>query len=302
VNSGALAVALGSAVPPGGTALLRLGLVLLLSLVPAVSAVEAGEDGSRLVTETWARYRGVKTEREEIELLIVSEPQAQLFSRAEAEGLLAASGSGVTHKRAVRHALYAADWSDKVHILFSLPAEDAGLGFLAWRQADAAQDSMWIFMPGYRSVRRVPLSSDQKLAGTDLNYEDVRELAGERTTYFSYQTLGSDTIDGRTAEVITATPKPESGSVYARRKLWIDEEWQFPLQVEYYDGDNHLWKVLHNSDIVEVAAGVRRAGLTEIRDLSRHESTLLLITKRELGIPIAAQVFTQDYLQHPGSD
>jgi hypothetical protein len=61
-------------------------------------------------------------------------------------------------------------------------------------------------------------------------------------------------------------------------------------------------KVLHNTEIREIAPGVRRADLIEMRDVQRDEVTLLLITKRNVGVDIPAQVFTQDYLQQPGDD
>jgi len=267
-----------------------------------VSAARAEPDGLALITDTWARYRSVKTEREESEILIVSAPTAASFSRADAEAMAGAARAGVIHKRAVRHVLYAPDHADKIHLLFSLPADDAGLGLLVWRQTDNAQDDMWLFMPGYRAVRRVPVSSKQRLAGTDLLYEDVRELTGERTDRFTYQTVGTEAVDGRAADVISATPKADTVTAYSRRRVWIDKEWLFPLKVEFYDAGGKLWKVLHNTEIREVAPGARRADLAEMRDLQLNECTLLLVTKRSVGMDIPPQVFTEDYLVHPGND
>jgi hypothetical protein len=268
----------------------------------AGAVASAEQDAAALITDTWARYRSVKTEREESEILIVSAPQAAGYSRAETEAMAREARSGVIHKRAVRHVLYAADRQDKIHLLFSLPPEDAGLGFLVWRQADSAQDDMWLFMPGYRAVRRIPVSSKQRLAGTDLLYEDVRELAGERTDRFTYKTVGTESIDGRAADVISATPKADTVSAYGSRKVWIDKEWLFPLKVEFYDAGGKLWKVLGNTEIHEVAPGVRRADVAEMRDVQLNESTLFLVTKRNVGTEIPAQVFTEDYLVHPGAD
>jgi hypothetical protein len=262
----------------------------------------AEQDGLALISETWARYRSVKTEREESEILIVSAPQAAAFSRAETEAMAREGRTGVVHKRAVRHVLYAPDHHDKIHLLFSLPPDDAGLGVLVWRQTDKAQDDMWLFMPGYRAVRRIPASSNQRLAGTDLLYEDVRELAGERTDRFTYKTVATESIDGRATEVISATPKPDTATAYGSRKSWIDKEWLFPLKIEFYDPSGKLWKVMRNADIHEVAPGVRRADLAEMRDVQQNECTLLLVTKRNVGIDIPPQVFTEDYLVHPGAD
>jgi hypothetical protein len=268
----------------------------------AIPVARAEQDGLAVIAETWTRYRSVKTEREESEILIVSTPPAAGFSRAESEAMAREARPGVIHKRAVRHVLYAADGHDKIHMLFSLPPDDAGLGLLVWRQTDNAQDDMWLFMPGYRAVRRVPVSSRQRLAGTDLLYEDVRELAGERTDRFTYKIVAAESIDGRAADVVSATPKADTESAYSSRKVWIDKEWRFPLKVEFYDAGGSVWKVLRNTEIREVAPGVRRADLAEMRDLQLNECTLLLVTKRSVGQEIPAQVFTEDYLLHPGAD
>jgi hypothetical protein len=285
--------------------MLRIRHLLLTSVAIwscASSIALAESDGLALITDTWARYRSVKTEREESEILIVSTPQAAGFSRAETDAMVRETRAGVTHKRAVRHVLYAPDHHDKIHLLFSLPADDAGLGFLVWRQSDNTPDDMWLFMPGYRAVRRVPVSSKQRLAGTDLLYEDVRELAGERTDRFAYKTVGAEPVDGRAADVVVATPKADTESAYSSRKVWIDKEWLFPLKVEFYDAAGKLWKVLRNTEINEVAPGVRRADLAEMRDVQLNECTLLLVTKRSVGSEIPSQVFTEDYLVHPGAD
>jgi outer membrane lipoprotein-sorting protein len=268
----------------------------------ASSLARADEDGLAVITDTWARYRSVKTEREESEILIVTAPPAAAFLRPEAEAMTREARPGVIHKRAVRHVLYAADHHDKIHLLFSLPPDDAGLGLLVWRQTDNTQDDMWLFMPGYRAVRRIPVSSKQRLAGTDLLYEDVRELAGERTDRFTYKTVGAELVDGRIGVVVSATPKADTVSAYSSRKIWVDKEWLFPLKVEFYDASGSLWKVLRNSEIREVSPGVRRADLAEMRDLQEKECTLLLVTKRSVGAEIPPQVFTEDYLVHPGAD
>ena len=274
----------------------------LLAIAVALAAPAAAADGTTLVADMWSRYRAVKSEREESDLLVIKSPPKAFFSRADAEGLLREMPSGVVHKRAVRHVLYGDGKHDQLHILFSLPAEDAGLGVLVSRRPDAAQDEMWLYMPGYHRVRRLPASSDQKLAGTDLLYEDVRELAGERTDDFAYSTPTAAQLDGRAADVVVATPKSGTASSYSQRKIWIDKEWLLPTQVEFYDQHGQLWKVLRNSDIHEVASDVRRADFTEMRDLQRNGTTVLLVTKRAVGVAIPAQVFTEDYLVHPGAD
>jgi negative regulator of sigma E activity len=127
-------------------------------------------------------------------------------------------------------------------------------------------------------------------------------MAGERTERFDYETVGTESIDGRATTVVSAPPKADTVTAYGRRKMWIDQEWLLPLKVEFYDPAGKLWKVLRNTETREVAPGVRRADLAEMRDVQADECTLLWVTKRSVGSEIPSQVFTEDYLVHPGAD
>jgi len=292
--------------------ILWLGLVIVgvWSLIPpaqssiflGVRLARAASDPGALVSKVWESYRSVRSEREESDIFVLSTPHAAPYSIVEAERMTHERSTSVVHKRAVRHVAYAADGRDQLHLLFSLPAEDAGLGVLVQRQTGLTPDDMWMFMPGYRAVRRIPVSSTQRLAGTHLLYEDLRELTGERRERYDYASAGTEALGGHPCEVIVATPKPEVASAYSKRRLWIAPELNFPLQIEYYDTKGALWKVLRNLEVKEIAPGVRRAGLVEMRDLLANEATITVVPKRSVAIEIPPAVFTQDYLMNPGGD
>jgi len=278
----------------------RVAAVVVAMLAGARTATAA--DGKTLIDELWARYRTVRSERQESEILVVKTSQAAPYSRADVEALVRDAPAGVVRKRAVHHVRYADDGRDTLHVLFSLPPEDAGLGLLVARDPRGTQDDMWVYMPGYHRVRRIPASSDQKFAGTDLNYEDVRAFIGEHTEAFDYTAPVAEPIDGRTADMMVATPKDETATNYGRRTIWIDREWRLPVRVDFTDRHGAPWKTLRNAAVVAVAPGVHRADLVEMRDLRRGSATLVLVTKRAVGIDIPPQVFTEDYLIHPGND
>jgi hypothetical protein len=276
-------------------------LFAALVVLTLAHPVAAG-DGQTLIDEVWTRYRTVRTERQEREFLVMKSPPPAPFSRADAERLVREAPGSVARKRAVHHVRYANDGEDELHILFSLPAEDAGLGLLVKRRPAGKQDDMWLYMPGYHRVRRMPASSDQKFAGTDFIYEDVRSSLGEHTEAFDYTPPVVEQLDGRSTKVVVATPKVGASNPYGQRKIWIDAEWSFPVRVELADTRGRPWKSLRNAEIREVAPGVRRADLIEMRDLQRDSATLVLVTSRAVDVPIPPQVFTEDYLVHPGSD
>jgi hypothetical protein len=271
-------------------------------IVTMSTRAAAAADGKTLIDDLWARYRTVRSERQESEILVIKAPPTAPYLRADAERLLRDAPAGVARKRAVHHVRYADDGHDELHVLFSLPAEDAGLGLLVARDPAGMQDDLWLYMPGYHRVRRIPASSDQKFAGTDLIYEDVRAFLGEHTDAFTYSEPATEPLDGRPADLVMATPKDGTATAYRRRKIWIDREWRLPVRVEFFDAQARLWKTLRNGAITEVAPGVHRADLTEMRDVQRNSATLVLVTKRTVGADIPAQVFTQDYLLHPGAD
>src|SRR5690242_18817390 len=101
-------------------------VIAAIALIAARPADAA--DGKTLIDDVWTRYRTVRTERQDSEILVIAKPQAARYTRADVEGLLLDPPSGVVHKRAVHHVRYADDGRDQLHVLFSLPAEDAGLG------------------------------------------------------------------------------------------------------------------------------------------------------------------------------
>jgi hypothetical protein len=276
----------------------------LLAVVMMLASARAGfaADGKALVDDVWSRYRSVKSERQESEILARKTPQAAPYSRSDVETLVRDTPAGVTRSRAVHHLRYADDQGDRLHILYLPPSEDAGLGLLVARAPDGAQDGMWLYMPGYHRVRRIPASSDQKFAGTDFIYEDVRSFLGEHTDAFTYSAPEPAAVDGRATDLVVATPKADTSTSYSRRRVWIDREWHFPVRVEFDDRKERLWKVLRHGEVREVAPGVRRADLLEMRDVQRDSVTIVLVTKRAVGVDIPAHVFTEDYLVHPGSD
>jgi len=274
------------------------GATMLSALVGAVAWGAASDERApaQTIAETWTRYRSVGTEREDLDILVIAAPPKPAFTKEDADRLLRDGAQGVTHKRAVRHVLYAVDGHDKVHLSFSLPRRDAGTAFLVWREPGTGKDDQWLYLPALRSVRRVPISSAQTFVGTDLIYEDVRELTGERTERFVYTKLPDEELDGRRCKVLEAKPQAGSSSAYASRKIWIDAEWLFQVKVEYFDQTGALWKTFRNTDLYEAAPGVRRARLSEMRNVQINETTLMVTSKRDLRVEIPPEMFTEDYL------
>ncbi len=268
-------------------------------LVWLAAAAAGAEDpvARELMEKVVGNYRSVQHERERLSLVVLPNPDEAAYELANAKQIASSPPRGAVVKRGLRYLLYADDQKDKIQIRFSAPPEDAGTGFLVWREPGKGQDKQWIYLPAMKRVRRVPVSSTQTFVGTNLIYEDVRELAGERTERYVYQSAGDEEVDGRPCAVVVATPAEGADSAYSSRKQWVDRERLLPVRIEYYDKRGKLWKVLRNSSLELVLDGVYRPGLMVMRDLQVDEATLLWFDQREVGKAAPREVFSKDYLE-----
>lgn len=256
------------------------------------------DDGANdLMREVSTRLRNLETERTVMDVLVIAAPEKDRFAPADVPALMRNRPRGVVYKRATRSIRYARDGTDKLHVVFSEPREDRGTAVLVWRKPGGDADDQWLFMPALKRVRRIPVSSTQTFAGTDFSYEDVRQQTSEPTERFQYAFEGQEEIDGRPCTLVRATPKPSTVTAYGSRLLAITKDSLFPYRTSHFDPQGVLWKVQYNVEPHEVASGVWRPALTEMRDVKLKETTLLSFVTREVNQEIPAEVFTQDYLE-----
>ena len=276
---------------------------VVIARVVALALVGSGtlalaEEPRALVDDMWARYRKVQTEKEDSVILVITKPQADRFDVTTAKALAENRDRSVTRKRAIRRTRYAADRTDQVLVVFLEPADDRGTSYLVQRKPTEPQDSQWMFMPALKRVRQVVAEYKSSFVGTHLTYEDVRSLSGESTDRYEYAVEGEASCDDRVCLKVRVTPKPDTQSAYVSRRLWIDREWRFPVRTEFLDAAGAPIKVLYNTSVREVRPGVRRAELTEVRDLTLGEATLVLVTDRALDPTFSDETFSVNFLEH----
>ncbi|MFU8857306.1 MAG: outer membrane lipoprotein-sorting protein [Deferrisomatales bacterium] len=250
------------------------------SLSVAVFVMAVGISGAEplapdaVVARTWELYRQAVDEEEHIEIEIVH-------------------GGGRTEKKALlRWTRYDPSGEDRVSIRFLQPALDAGLGLLVWRHPEGTDDQ-WLKLPSVERVRRVAAGDQGKyFAGTDLTYEDTRQLTGERTGDFRYQLLREE----GSARVIEATPREGVSSSYGRRRLWVDERFAV-TRIEYDGKDGRLVKMQTHDEVEVTASGLWRPQRVEVRNLLFDRMTVLRVTARKLNSGIAPDVFTAKALE-----
>lgn len=251
-------------------------LILLAGLLVAITPFHAtAEDtAEQVVAKSWKLYRQARDEKEIVDLVV-----AYKDGRNEEKSL-------------IRWLRYDDKGEDKITIKFSKPAMDDGLGLLTWRHADK-DDDQWLKLPSMEKVRRISTADQDKyFAGTDLTYEDTRQLMGERTRDFTYRIIKHDNQGWQ----IEAIPKQGISSGYVKRVMRFSDKYTCST-IEYYGKDGKVLKTQQNSSITSSGNGQWRPGKIEIANNLPQRSTVMTIRDRKINPGLSADIFSVKYLE-----
>lgn len=250
---------------------------LFIWLAVSVTNCHGAElDAAQLVSKAWAQFRqGVALEQEQIKLRIERAQQAPesksltRWSRFHAQG-------------------------DRVAIKFNEPSNDRGMGLLIQREAStAAPSSMWLRMPSWPQARRIASDRENRyFGGTDLTFEDNRQLMGEALEEFDYRQIKTEAA----GVWIEATPKAtNANSGYGKRSMLISPQ-SAVLQINYFDRDGKPLKTQRHEGIAVEPNGRWRANVIDVVNHQEGSRTRLEITQRQFGANIAERIFSPNFL------
>ena len=96
----------------------------------------------------------------------------------------------------------------------------------------------WMYLPAVRRVRKIiPVSAFERFLNTDFTYYDLGFI-GLHDRGFTY--LGEETLAGTSTYKVQEMPR--NPFYYSRVVTWIATDTFLPLQRDYYDPANVLWK------------------------------------------------------------
>lgn len=185
----------------------------------------------------------------------------------------------------------------KVLWLFQSPLELQGTGFLAWENEDEP-DSLWVYFPGQRRVRRVPPSiRRENFQGSMFTYEDLVAI-------FFLDYAGEHHLEGTEAcgdsECFVVESQLEKGAfAYARLRAWVDHETFLPMRVEFFSEDGELlkvMKVLKTEKIENVPSIVE----VEMASPSHGYVTHVELENIDYNEDLRENMFTIEYLSQRG--
>ena len=154
--------------------------------------------------------------------------------------------------RTLRGRLYATRDGElaRVMLLVQAPSDLAGAAYLV-REAKSG-DEIYLYLPATRKVRRITgPSQDGKLWGTDLSFNDVKQLQNAYSAATPKLEAPAN-IEGRLVHVLSMTPRPGDTARYNLVRAWIDQKTCVAIKVEFSD-----------------TAGVRKRVLASPKDLKQ---------------------------------
>jgi hypothetical protein len=250
-----------------------------IALVISAQTLASDSDAAGLIADSWTRFRhGLGNEQEHIKVRVERTNQAAevkeltRWTRFDPKG-------------------------DRVMIKFTQPAADRGLALLIARESggSSSASNMWLRMPSWEQARRIASDRESRyFGGTDLTFEDNRQLMGEAVSDFSYRMLKADS----TGWLIEALPKAAANSGYGKRVVQLSSQ-KAVVQIQYFDSSNSLVKTQQHDGVVVEPSGRWRANVIAVTNHKEGSRSRFEITARQLGVSVPERVFTQNFLAEP---
>ena len=183
----------------------------------------------------------------------------------------------------------------KVLWIFESPLDLQGTGFLAW-QNGTEPDSLWVYFPGQRRVRRVPPSiRRENFQGSMFTYEDL-------VAVFFLDYDGTHDLEGTKpcgdGECFVVDSRLDEGAfAYERLRTFVDTKTLLPTRVEFYrDGLLKVMKVTK----AEMIEGIPSIVLVEMESPTDGYVTRVELENIDYNEELRDNMFTIEYLSQRG--
>jgi hypothetical protein len=178
-------------------------------------------------------------------------------------------------------------------LAFTEPAELRGVALLSINRP-GLDERQFIYVPAAQRVRRIaPQQLSARFIGTDFSFEDIEE---RELDDYHYQLLGDgEVMEGHKTRKLMATPIDAARSQYKFLTYWVAQDAPAVLQVEMYDKQGALARVLRASGLRRIQ-GIWGARRLEMRSPPEGTRTLLIIMRVKLNTHPDAALFTPEAL------
>lgn len=179
-----------------------------------------------------------------------------------------------------------------INICFYGPPKFRGSCYLVIEKPE--QDDIYVYLPALQKVKRViGGAASESLLGTDISYEDLKQLQGIAAG--GTVTRQDDSLNGEVAVyVIEGRPAPESGSPYSKVLSQVDKASCMPLQVDFYSvGDVHRKRLTVAHETLVETAGKWQVRNLVVKDMHNATMTEVEFGEAEYDAKIPKRVFNK---------
>lgn len=181
---------------------------------------------------------------------------------------------------------------DKSIITFLWPADVKGTKMLTWTHKKGSDDQ-WLYLPALKRVKRInSRNKTGSFMGSEFSYED---LGSQEVEKYNYKYLKDEQINGRKVSTVQRI-STDKNSGYSREVVYMDQEYQNPLKIEYFDRKNELLKVAIFSDYTKHGK-YWRAHKIEMDNKQTKKRSVLTWKDRKLNQKYSDADFNQNRLK-----
>lgn len=196
-------------------------------------------------------------------------------------------------ERRLKGKLYGTREKDRARVMMRIesPQDLAGAAYLV-RETETG-DETFLYLPAVQKVRRISGGQlDGQLWGTDLSYNDLKQLQNAFSGAQAVLEGDVEPYEGRAVKAVSFTPRAEDGSRYRSVRALVDRKTCVALKVEFIEPAG-LRKVL------AVAPGDLKqsgphwyASRAEMTDLKNGTHTRVVVTGVSSGDKLAGRYFS----------
>ena len=181
---------------------------------------------------------------------------------------------------------------DKSIITFLWPADVKGTKMLTWSHKKD-DDDQWLYLPALKRVKRITSRNKTgSFMGSEFSYED---LGSQEVEKYTYTFIEDNEIDGRKVWVIDRV-STDKKSGYSKERVYMDQEYQNPLKIEYFDRKKELLKVAKFSQYKKYG-NFWRYDKIEMNNSQTKKQSVLTWKDRELNKEYSDSKFNQNRLK-----
>lgn len=195
-------------------------------------------------------------------------------------------------ERSLKGKLFGTREKDRVRVMMRIesPNDLAGASYLV--REGQKSDEMYLYLPAVKKTRRITGASlDGQLWGTDLSYNDVKQIQNAFSGANVVREPAAGPHASRPVHVLSFTPRKEDGSRYKAIRTHVDQETCVALLVEFMEPSGVRKTLTVDPKDLRKSGAHWYASDAEIKDLRNGTHTRIKVTGVVSGDKLAGRYF-----------